>query len=45
MKVGSMRLTPKQWQILAALGGVDWLRATLDASAKVLDVSQPNTTK
>lgn len=41
LRVGTIRLTQSQWDKLAALGGVEWLRKKIDkaktvgASAKV----------
>jgi hypothetical protein len=32
MLLGSIRLTQVQWDRLALLGGVEWLRRTLDAA-------------
>lgn len=33
LKVRYVRLTDKQWLILKQLGGMDWLRSTLDKKA------------
>ena len=33
LKVRYVRLTDKQWLVLKQLGGMDWLRSTLDRKA------------
>ena len=32
LRIGTIRLTQAQWDKLAALGGVDWIRKKIDAA-------------